>query len=146
MTHTEKARDLFLEGYNCAQSVAMAFSDVTGIDEKLSARLASSFGGGMGRMREVCGALSGAFMVLGVLYGYDKADENDGKKQLYSDVQALAERFKAVNGSILCRDLLENASTNPIPAERNAEYYATRPCVRMVMSAATLLDEFIKEH
>ena len=75
MTHTEKARDLFLDGYNCAQAVAMAFSDVTGIDEKLSARLASSFGGGIGRMREVCGAVSGMYMVLGVLYGYGSLDE-----------------------------------------------------------------------
>ena len=146
MTHTEKARDLFLEGYNCAQSVAMAFSDVTGIDEKLCARLASSFGGGMGRMREVCGALSGMYMVLGVLYGYDNADEKDGKKQLYSDVQALAEKFKGENGSIICRELLKNPPSNPTPSERTEEYYASRPCVRMVMSAATLLDEFIKEH
>lgn len=146
MKHTEKARDLFLSGYNCAQAVAMAFSDVTGIDEKLSAKIASSFGGGIGRMREVCGALSGMYMVLGVLYGYDNADENEGKKRLYSDVQALAEKFKAENGSIICREILKNPPSNPTPAERTEEYYSSRPCVRMVMTAATLLDEFIKDN
>ena len=146
MTHREKAIEYFRAGYNCAQSVFAAFCDVTGYSEEDALRLSSSFGGGMGRMREVCGALSGMYMVLGVLYGYDNADEKDGKKQLYSDVQALAEKFKGKNGSIICRELLKNPPSNPTPSERTEEYYASRPCVRMVMSAATLLDEFIKEH
>ncbi|MBQ5389624.1 MAG: C_GCAxxG_C_C family protein [Clostridia bacterium] len=94
MEHSEKAAGLFLSGYNCAQSVAVAFCDVTGQDEKLAARLASPFGGGMGRMREVCGAVSGMLMVLGALYGYDDPTEKDGKKQLYTDVQALADKFR----------------------------------------------------
>ena len=144
--HSQKAVDFFLEGYNCAQAVAMAFSDLTGIDEKLSARLASSFGGGIGRMREVCGALSGMYMVLGVLYGYDAAEEKEGKKQLYADVQALAQAFKDKNGSIICREILKNPPSNPTPAERTEEYYASRPCVIMVETAAGLLDEFIATH
>ena len=80
MDHSEKAAELFLSGYNCAQSVAVAFCDVTGQNQSLTARLASPFGGGMGRMREVCGAVSGMFMVLGVLYGYDDPCEKEGKK------------------------------------------------------------------
>lgn len=146
MERSKKAAELFLEGYNCAQSVAMAFADLTGIDEKTLARLSSPFGGGMGRMREVCGAVSGMYTVLGLLYGYDNADEKDGKKRLYSDVQELAERFKELNGSIICREILKNPPSNPTPSDRTAEYYASRPCVRMVESAAKLLEEFINNH
>ena len=146
MEHGIKAAELFLQDYNCAQAVAVAFSDVTGLDEKTSARLASSFGGGMGRMREVCGAVSGMFMVLGYLYGYDDPKDNPGKKQLYKDVQALAEQFRQANGSIICREILKNAPSDPDPSPRTAEYYAQRPCARMVMTAADLLDEFIARH
>ena len=146
MERSKKAAELFLEGYNCAQSVAMAFADLTGIDEKTLARLSSPFGGGMGRMREVCGAVSGMYTVLGLLYGYDNADEKEGKKRLYSDVQELAERFKELNGSIICREILKNPPSNPTPSDRTAEYYASRPCVRMVESAAKLLEEFINNH
>ena len=92
MEHGLYAAELFLNGYNCAQAVAIAFCDVTGLDKDFTARMASSFGGGMGRMREVCGAVSGMFMVLGVLYGYDETTEDAQKKQLYKDVQALAEK------------------------------------------------------
>ena len=108
MDHAARAAALFLEGYSCSQAVAAAFSDVTGLDEKTSARLASSFGGGMGRMREVCGAVSGMLLVLGMLYGYDDPADTAGKRELYSRVQAMAEEFRAENGSIICRDLLRN--------------------------------------
>ncbi|MBQ4598806.1 MAG: C_GCAxxG_C_C family protein [Clostridia bacterium] len=146
MDHSEKAAELFLSGYNCAQSVAVAFCDVTGQNQSLTARLASPFGGGMGRMREVCGAVSGMFMVLGVLYGYDDPCEKEGKKQLYTDVQALADKFRAEAGSIICRDILKNPASDPNPSARTAEYYAKRPCARMVMLASRLLDEFIAAH
>lgn len=146
MEHSKKAAELFLKGYNCAQSVALAFSDVTGIDDTTMAKLASPFGGGMGRMREVCGAVSGMYIVLGLLYGYGNAEEKAGKKQLYSDVQALAEAFRAQNGSIICREILKNPPSDPTPCARTEEYYATRPCVRMVETAAKLLDEFIASH
>ena len=140
-----KAAELFVNGYNCAQSVAMAFSDVTGLDEKTSARLVSAFGGGMGRLREVCGAVSGMFFVLSILYGYDSPDDVQ-KKRVYTDVQALAEKFRKENGSIICREILNNPPSDPNPSPRTAEYYRVRPCARMVYTAAQLMEEFIAEH
>ena len=147
MDHSIKAGELFLGGVNCAQAVFLAFEDVTGIDRKVAAKLSSPFGGGIGRMREVCGAVSGMMMVLGVLYGYDDTVEDDAqKKQLYKDVQALAGKFREECGSIICREILKNPPSDPNPTPRTAEFYAKRPCSRMVMTAARLLDEFIAEH
>ena len=146
MEHKYLAAELFLEGYNCAQAVAVAFTDLTGMDKKEAAKLASPFGGGMGRMREVCGAVSGMFMVLGSLYGYDNSDADSKKKDLYKQVQELAEQFKQENGSIICREILKNPPSDPNPSPRTAEYYAKRPCARMVMTAAKLMDEFIAAH
>ena len=146
MNHAEKAFELFKSGYNCAQAVAVAFCDLTGLTETQAARIASSFGGGMGRMREVCGAVSGMFMVLGLLYGYDDPKADTEKKQLYTDVQALAEEFKKDAGSIICRDILKNPPADPNPSPRTAEYYALRPCERMVFNAARLMDAFIAAH
>ena len=146
MEHTILAADLFLEGYNCAQAVAVAFCDLTGMDQKEAAKLAAPFGGGMGRMREVCGAVSGMFMVLGQLYGYDNSDDDAHKKELYKQVQQLAEKFREENGSIICREILKNPPSDPNPSPRTAEYYAKRPCAKMVMTAARLMDEFIAEH
>ena len=145
MTHSEKAAELFMEGYNCAQAVAVAFCDVTGLEPDFTAKISSGFGGGMGRLREVCGAVSGMFMVLSHLYGYDDPKADGEKKQLYARVQDLGNKFRALNGSIICRELLDNPPSDPNPSPRTAEYYAQRPCVRMVMTAATLLDEFIDE-
>ena len=146
MDHGMKAAELFLGGYNCAQSVAVAFCDVTGLDEKLAARTVSAFGGGMGRLREVCGAVSGMFFVLSLLYGYDTPGDDMSKKQLYTEVQALAAQFQETCGSIICREILKNPPTDPTPSPRTAEYYRTRPCARMVLTAATLMDEFIAAH
>ena len=146
MNHAQKAFDLFKSGYNCAQAVAVAFCDLTGLTEKQAARIASGFGGGMGRMREVCGAVSGMFMVLGLLYGYDDPKADTAKKQLYTDVQALAEKFKKEAGSILCREILKNPPSDPNPSPRTAAYYAMRPCERMVYNAAYLMDTFITSH
>ena len=146
MDHGVKAAELFLGGYNCAQSVVVAFSDLTGLDESFSAKMASSFGGGMGRMREVCGAVSGMLFVLGTLYGYDTPGDDATKKRLYGDVQALAGAFRAENGHIVCRELLKNPPSDPNPSPRTAEYYAQRPCARMVMTAARLMEEFLEAH
>jgi len=146
MDRVTLAGDLFLEGYNCAQAVAVAFSDLTGMDKKTAAKLAAPFGGGMGRMREVCGAVSGMYMVLGLLYGYDNSDEDGKKKELYKQVQQLAEEFRRENGSIICREILKNPPSDPNPSPRTAEYYAKRPCARMVMTAARLMEAFIAEH
>ena len=146
MDHGMKAAELFLGGYNCAQSVAVAFCDVTGMDEKETARMMSGFGGGMGRLREVCGAVSGMFFVLGVLYGYDTPGDDGNKKRVYTEVQALAARFREQCGSIVCREILKNPPTDPNPSPRTAEYYRVRPCARMVLTAATLMDSFIAAH
>ena len=145
MDHGMKAAQLFLDGYNCAQAVAVAFCDVTGLEEKFTARMVSSFGGGMGRMREVCGAVSGMFFVLGQLYGYDTPDDVR-KKQLYTNVQELGEKFRDRCGSIICREILKNPPSDPNPSPRTAEYYKTRPCVHMVLVAAQLVDAFIEAH
>ena len=137
-----KAAQLFVDGYNCAQAVAVAFCDVTGLDEKMTCRLMSSFGGGMGRMREVCGAVSGMYMVLSQLYGYDKPDDV-AKKALYTDVQALAAQFREQAGSIVCREILKNPPSDPNPTPRTAAYYAQRPCARMIMIATQILSDYI---
>ena len=146
MDRGTKAAELFLNGYNCAQAVAVAFSDLTGLDEQLSARLASSFGGGMGRMREVCGAVSGMLMVAGILYGYDTPGDDAAKKAHYTLVQTLAREFREKNGSIVCREILKNPPSDPAPSPRTAEYYASRPCARMVYAAANILEAYMKDH
>lgn len=146
--HSKLAGELFEEGYNCAQAVFCAFSDLTGINVEDGARLASPFGGGMGRMREVCGAVSGMFMVLGTLYGYGDQKAKEEKVELYKNVQALAEEFKGLHGSIICRELLgeKKGETGHVPADRTPEYYSARPCTRVCMDCAALLDKFIKEN
>ena len=146
MDHGLKAAELFLSGYNCAQAVAVAFHEELGLTESQAAKMASAFGGGMGRMREVCGAVSGMLMVMGLLYGYDNSDADSKKKELYKQVQELAEKFRQENGSIVCREILKNPPSDPNPSPRTAEYYAKRPCCRMVMTAAKLMDAFIEEH
>ena len=146
MDRGTKAAELFLNGYNCAQAIAVAFSDVTGLDKDFSARMASSFGGGMGRMREVCGAVSGMLMVAGFLYGYDTPGDDVSKKAHYTLVQELAGQFREKTGSIVCREILKNPPSDPAPSPRTAEYYASRPCARMVYTAAAILDHYILEN
>ena len=144
--HSILAAELFLKGYNCAQAVAVAFCDVTGLDETLSARLSSSFGGGLGRLREVCGAVSGMAMVAGALYGYEDSQDDAAKKAHYERIQQLAGQFRNRMGTIICRELLENPPSDPTPSPRTAEYYADRPCARFVMVAAEILDDYIQKN
>ena len=147
MDHAQKARELFKQGYNCSQAVVLAFSDLTGLDEKTAAMLSSSFGGGMGRMREVCGAVSGMFMVIGMLYGYDDPKETTGKAAHYARLQALAAKFREENGSIICRELLGlgAGASVPVPEARTETYYKKRPCADMVESAARMTEAYILE-
>ncbi len=142
MGHSQRAAELFCNGCNCSQAVFVAFAEDCGLDEKTAARLASSFGGGMGRMREVCGAVTGMFMVAGLLAGYDKNDPKEKKDAHYALIQKLAEEFKAEHSTIICRDLLGNMgkSTSPVSDPRTAEYYKARPCVRFVITASDILD------
>ena len=146
MDRQEQAIAYFMEGYNCAQAVLLAFADVVGMETKTCAKLSSSFGGGMGRMREVCGAVSGMLMVAGLLYGYDGPEEGQIKKEHYARVQELAEQFRAEVGSIICREILKNPTSDPNPSPRPAEYYAQRPCARMVAIAAKIMEQYITEH
>lgn len=133
-------------GYNCAQAVAVAFRDVTGLSEEFSARMAVSFGGGLGRLREVCGAVSGMALVAGLLYGSPDPNDAAAKRAHYQRVQLLAQRFREQAGSIICREILKNPPADPVPSPRTPEYYADRPCARMVMLAASILDDYIAEH
>lgn len=141
MTKGELAESLFKSGLNCSQSVAAAFSDEMGMDRKLVERLTIGFGGGMGRMREVCGAVSGMTFVLSAIY------TNDDKAKIYERVQTAANKFKDENGSIVCRELLGlniKGADNPAPEARTAEYYKKRPCSQLVAMCADILDEYIK--
>ena len=146
MDRAEYAAKLFYDGYNCAQALTVAFRDVTGLEESFSAKMASSFGGGMGRMREVCGAVSGMLMVAGIVYGYDSTSDEESKKAHYELVQHLAGQFREQVGSIICREILKNPPSDPTPSARTEEYYATRPCCRMVYTAAKILEEYLQEH
>lgn len=140
----EKAAKLFLEGCNCSQSVFAAFSDLYGFDEATALKLSASFGGGMGRMREVCGAFSGMLMVAGMETGAGVRGDLEAKKHNYEIVQELASEFRRRNGSIICRDLLglkAKENTEPEPESRTKEYYKKRPCVRVIETAAEILSE-----
>lgn len=149
MTEREElARKAFKEGYNCSQAIMIAYSDIIGVDKTQALKLASSFGGGMGRMREVCGAVSGIFMVAGLIYGYDDPKDFEGKKDTYEIIQELAKRFKAENGSIICRELLglDGKDNSAVPSERTEEYYKRRPCEEKVGIASRILEEYMKEN
>jgi len=146
MDHSLYAAELFCKDYNCAQALMVAFCDVTGLEPDVAARLSSSFGGGMGRMREVCGAVSGMLMVAGYLYGYDTPGDDTVKKAHYQLVQELAGKFREKLGSIVCRELLKNPPSDPNPTPRTQEFYKTRPCARMVALAAKILDDYIAEN
>ena len=142
----DKARAYFTQGYNCAQAVFAAFAEEMGLQEESALRLSSSFGGGMGGLREVCGAVSGMFMVLGMLEGYDKPDAPGLKKQHYAMIRGMASKMTEQHGSILCRDLLKShkIKQTPIPRERDADYYQARPCLCYVETCAALLEERLK--
>ena len=148
MTYAEKAKKNFESGMNCAQAVFTAFSDLTGLDESTSMKLAASFGGGMGRMREVCGAVSGMFMALGILYDTGKIPSQEEKIAHYQRVQELAAKFKEENGSIICRELLEGVPVKPgkEPEQRTQQYYAKRPCSEYCVCAAEILAKYLEEN
>lgn len=149
MDRGEVAQGYFLEGYNCAQAVALAFSDKLPLDKDTIATLTSGYGGGMGRMREVCGAMSGAVFVISSLYGYSNPKDNDTKKMLYASIQSIGNEFKNENGSIICKELLGldiKGFDKPSPKERTSEYYKKRPCKDIVKSSAEIVERFINEN
>ncbi len=147
MNHSDVARELFEQGYNCAQSVFAAFCDETGLDMETALRLSSSFGGGMGRLREVCGAASAMFMVAGLRCGYSCPVDKEAKAAHYRLIQSLGKAFREKNGSLICRDLLglPEGADDPVPADRTKGYYEVRPCGGLVACAAEMIDELLRQ-
>ena len=142
MTHAEKARELFLSGCSCSQAVFGAFAEDFGLDMDTALKLASSFGGGMGGMRDTCGAVSGMLMAAGMKWGYSEVGNLDVKTAHYARTRKLIDSFKAEHTTIVCRELLAHLGTlKKDPSARTAEYYKVRPCVMFVETAARLLDE-----
>ena len=147
MTHADQAEHLFIQGYNCAQAVFGAFAEDVHLPLDTMMKLASSFGGGMGRLREVCGACSGMFMTAGLLFGYEGPEEGAVKSAHYALIRDLAAQFKEIHGSIVCREILgKRAEIGGTPEKRTDEYYASRPCIRCVRSAADLLERYMQAH
>lgn len=149
----EKARRLFKEGgYNCCQAVVLAYNDVFGIDDQTAAAISSGFGGGMGRMREVCGAVSGMTMLAGLIKPATDPSVKDWRTANYALVQEMAYEFKDINGSIVCKELLglvpmgssaQVPKESPEPSDRTTEYYKKRPCEELVGISARIVGEKI---
>ncbi len=144
----DRAYELFKQGYNCSQAVFGAFCEELGVDFETAVKLASGFGGGIGRMREVCGAFSGAVMAASLIYGYSDPKETTEKMELYEKIRSLAGSFSEENGSIICRELLglQQAEKSAAPEARTAEYYKKRPCAELCRYSADLLEEFIRSN
>ena len=142
----QAAINYFKAGYNCSQAVIAAYIDVIGIDFEKAMMLGSSFGGGMGRLREVCGAVSGMFTVIGLLKGYSSPSDPEAKKEHYALIQYLAKQFSQKNGSIICRQLLSlntSGADIPVPEARTEQYYKKRPGAELVGDAAEILAEYL---
>ncbi len=144
----QRAVELFMQGYGCCQSVVCAFSDLYGLDEEMALRISAGFGGGVGRMRLMCGTCSALVILAGLERGQTRGDDREGKTACYQLVRQLLETFRQRNGSIICAELLQmngvKAETNTSqPDERNAEYYRVRPCARKVESAARVFAEYL---
>ena len=147
MQRSEQAKKNFMSGLNCSQSVFLAFRDLTGLDEKSAMKLSAPLGGGVGRMREICGTVSAMMLVLGCVF-YDADHPTTAEKSaFYALEQELADRFRQKYGSIVCRELLKGIVSDASPAaeERTAEYYRKRPCPDMCAEAAAMLEGFLKE-
>ena len=148
MTRAEEARKLFKEGYACSQAVSMAFSDVVNINKEVLSKISLPFGGGLGRLRLTCGAISGMAMILGLVFT-DTTNEKESKLKVYEITRELVSRFEKQNGSIICKELLEGSNLKVEvagkPEERTNEYYQKRPCDELVYNAAKILEEYLKE-
>lgn len=140
--HSETAAALFTDGCNCCQAVFGAFAKDCGLDMQTALKIASSFGGGMGRLRETCGAVTGMFMVAGILAGYSDTQDKQAKDCHYKLIQELASEFTQIYGTYNCNELLGNIGKGTyISAPRTPQYYKTRPCVNFVITAADILDK-----
>lgn len=145
MNKREVGEKYFKDGYNCAQAVALAFAPELHFNEDFIVKLVSGYGGGFGRMREVCGAVSGMIFVLNALEGTVDPNDNDAKIRLYQKVQTLMKEFKDKNGTYICRELLSLTEDNsePIPEKRTQSYYKKRPCALLVGDACEILENYL---
>jgi len=146
----QRAVDNFMAGYGCCQSVVAAFSDLYGLDETMAKRIAAGFGGGVGRMRMMCGAVSAIVILVGLDCGQTEGSDREGKSACYKVVQQLLEQSRQENGSIICAEILglnghEKAHSSYVASPRTAEYYKTRPCAAKVESAARIFANYLKE-
>ena len=145
-----RAVENFMAGYGCCQSVVAAFADLYGLDDTLAKKIAAGFGGGVGRMRMMCGAVSGIVMLVGLHCGQTEGSDREGKSACYKVVQELLEQSRQQNGSLICAEILglegyEKASCSYIASPRTTEYYKTRPCAAKVESAARIFADFLKK-
>lgn len=148
MSRAEKVKELFQQGYSCSQAVALAFANVTNTDEDTLSKIALPFGGGLGRLRLTCGAVSGMAIVIGLTCA--KAENTpENKKQTYAIVQELCAKFQEENGSLICATLLSGAnlqvSVGGDAEKRTEEYYKKRPCAEIVYSAAKIVEEYLSK-
>jgi len=146
----ERAVDNFMAGYGCCQSVVAAFADIYGLDDELAKRIAAGFGGGVGRLRMMCGAVSGIVMLVGLDCGQTAGSDREGKSACYKVVQQLLAQSEAENGSLICAEILglkghEKAQNSYVASPRTAEYYKTRPCAAKVESAARIFAEYLRK-
>lgn len=143
--YSDNATKNFKQGYNCAQSVLLAYAETCGLDNDTALKLASSFGGGMGRLREVCGAVTSMFAIAGLLKGYTTPNDDNTKAEHYQLIQDLAEEFKSKFGTIICRELLElpEGKDSPVPSKRTEEYYQSRPCEAFIRYASEIIENKI---
>ena len=145
MNRSDKAEELFRKGYNCSQSVFAAFADVLGMSVEEAAKIASPFGAGFGKLREVCGAVSGMTLVAGYLKGYDDPADYESKKELYKLIQKMCGEFEEQKGTIICRELLGLKKGEDLgePSVRTEEYYQSRPCIGACRTAAEIADKYL---
>lgn len=148
MNRADNAKELFENGCNCCQAVFCAFLEETNLSKDDALRLSAGFGGGMGRMREVCGAVSGMIMVLSNKFASTDPNDHEKKKELYALIQKAANDFKEENGSIICRELLglSEKSSSSVPEKRTKEYYKKRPCAELVRCAAEIAEKYLGEN
>lgn len=141
----DNAYELFMEGYTCSQSLFASFADIFGFDRDTALRTAAGLGGGVGRMREVCGVITSASLILGLKYGATDGCDKESKALTYEKVREFSEKFKEKEGTIICRELLglDKPEESHIPEERTAEYYENRPCPRLTREAAEILEEML---
>lgn len=144
----QRAVENFMHGYSCSQSVVSAFADIYGMDDTMAKRVSAGFGGGVGRMRMMCGTVSALVILAGLDCGQTEGDDREGKAACYKVVQEMLATFKERNGSVICAELLamngcKVVKDTNIPDERNAEYYKVRPCARKVESAARIFAEYL---